>query len=618
MQALLNSPINTLSDEELSALLFHMNDTYRAGSPVVSDTAFDFIYMPALKNRIPNHPLVTKVQPEGHNAFSSTYRHKAPMLSTQKAYQPDEIKSFVERCQKAAIECGYTLPLTYRVSPKLDGIAAKYVASGHRIITRGDGVVGNCVSKLLEHGLVLVGEPANEKVGEIVIDKHYFEQHLSNEFSHPRNFVAGLANSDKLSEVGRKALKDGAVRLVFFDALVCPEVDATNLLENLDALCEFHDLNYMTDGTVIEVTNELVKQYMGHSDHHHHWQVAKKSVTETALVQITGIDWQVGRNKITPVLQLEPTWLSGATISKCTAHHAGNVQKLGLGTGAVIELTRSGEIIPKIHNLQKSVTPEIPTHCPCCSKPVQWQNDFIVCTNPNCSERQVSAIEYHFKLLEADLFGRQSVRKLVEAGIATIIDVYSVTMTQLIYAGFGEGQATNLLNELARVKATPVNDNKVLASLGIHGCGRGTSKRILKTIKLSDITTLTAEQLVAIDGFGELTSNSICQGITNHSENLAFLTTMLNVIDTMQPEITLSNNASAIRGLNIVFTGKMNQNRIDMSANAERLGANVQKSIAKTTDYLVIGENVGATKINAAKAKGTKIITEAEYEQMIG
>lgn len=93
---------------------------------------------------------------------------------------------------------------------------------------------------------------------------------------------------------------------------------------------------------------------------------------------------------------------------------------------------------------------------------------------------------------------------------------------------------------------------------------------------------------------------------------------MLSVIDTMEPLEPLTVQGSSIRGLNLVFTGKMQQNRNAMSAKAESLGANVQNGVSGTTDYLVIGENVGATKLNAAKAKGTKIITEAEYEQMIG
>lgn len=61
----------------------------------------------------------------------------------------------------------------------------------------------------------------------------------------------------------------------------------------------------------------------------------------------------------------------------------------------------------------------------------------------------------------------------------------------------------------------------------------------------------------------------------------------------------------------------MESNRDDMSANAEKLGANVQSSVGKTTNYLVIGQNVGQTKLNAAKDKGVKIITESEYRNMI-
>lgn len=621
MKTLISTPTALLSNDQLSQLMFYFNDQYRAGTPVISDAAFDFIYMPVLKARLPEHPLITKVQPEAFNAVSSNgrYKHAKPMLSTQKAYEQHEIQSFVERCQNAADALGITAELLYRVSPKLDGLAASYISADEEIYSRGDGLEGNCITHLYRNGLKLVGDSNKNNIGEVVVVQDYFETVLKDQgFAHPRNFVAGLANSNALSDIGLKALKDGAIHLAFFDSINCPSLNANELLNNLDAYCEQarNSSPYLTDGTVIEVTNEAVKQKLGHNNHHHLWQIARKSVGETAEVEVIGIEWQVGRNKITPVIQIVPTWISGATISKLSGHHAGYIKTNGIGEGAVLEAIRSGEIIPTARSIISSVKADIPSECPCCKTPVVWKNDFIVCTNDNCSERQVSSIEYHFQLVQADLFGRQSVRKIVEGGFNTIGSVYSMTEQDLLNCGFGAGQAANLFAEINRIKTTPVHDYLVLASVGIHACGRGASKRILKHVRLANVTELNSQQLKAIDGFGDTTSVSICNGIQHNASQLAFLTAMLNVIDSM-PNTTIDTASLPLSGLNLVFTGKMQNNRNEMSANAERLGANVQSSVGKTTNYLVIGQNVGQTKLNAATSKGVTILTEAEYQSMI-
>ncbi|GGP58833.1 DNA ligase [Shewanella algicola] len=620
MQNLMKTPTHLLTDEQLSQLMTYFNEQYRSGSPVVSDATFDLIYMPVLKSRLPHHPLITKVQPEAVNVINDRYQHKTPMLSTLKAYEHDEIQSFVDRCQQAANELGITEELLYRVSPKLDGLAASYIAADEKIYTRGDGTYGNDITHLYRNGLKLIGNSNINNIGEITVLQSYFEEKLKGSFAHPRNFVAGLANSDNLNDAGKQALEDRAIHLVFFNSINCPHISAAELLTNLESYCEQAKQNspYLTDGTVIEVVNESVKKHMGNNEHHHHWQIAKKSVGEVADVRIKGIEWNVGRNKITPVLLIEPTWLSGAMIQRVTAHHAGNVNNLGLGEGALISITRSGEIIPKILGTIEAVNPSIPTHCPCCNQPVQWVNDAITCTFDGCSERQVSAIEYHFSLLNVDLFGRQSVRKLVENGYQSLESIYSLSKGKLLSCGFGAGQSDNLFNQIQKAKTTPINDYLILASLGIHSLGRGSSKRILKHFTLSNINTMTDKQLEDIDGFGELTAKSITTAIFNKLTLIMFLNNTLNVIDTLKPQTGIVNeDALPLSGLSIVFTGKMERSRSDISSEAERFGGVVQSSVTKKTSYLVIGENVGASKINSAKTKGVEIITEADYMKMI-
>lgn len=57
--------------------------------------------------------------------------------------------------------------------------------------------------------------------------------------------------------------------------------------------------------------------------------------------------------------------------------------------------------------------------------------------------------------------------------------------------------------------------------------------------------------------------------------------------------------------------------RSDMEKNAKALGAKVGKSVTSKTTYLVTGDKVGETKINAAKDKGVKVLSEQQYLDFI-
>jgi DNA ligase (NAD+) len=47
------------------------------------------------------------------------------------------------------------------------------------------------------------------------------------------------------------------------------------------------------------------------------------------------------------------------------------------------------------------------------------------------------------------------------------------------------------------------------------------------------------------------------------------------------------------------------------------LGGIFQSSVGKDTDYLVVGANVGASKLAKAAKLGTKQLTEAEFLKML-
>lgn len=84
MKKLLKTKIANLTDIQLSNLMTYLNEQYRKGTPQISDTAFDLIYLPSLKKRVPQHRLITKVQPEPAMGTKGRVKHVHPMLTSKR------------------------------------------------------------------------------------------------------------------------------------------------------------------------------------------------------------------------------------------------------------------------------------------------------------------------------------------------------------------------------------------------------------------------------------------------------------------------------------------------------------------------------------------------------
>lgn len=514
------------------------------------------------------------------------------------------------------LETGTTL---IRISPKLDGCAARFAPNAeHKLVTRGDGRFGNDFSSVIKHGLVFKGAGT---VGEVICLETYFQNVLKPQgVAHPRNFVSGIISADTLSPIAMKALEDGAVHFVSFQDneanVVIPLCDVLAQIETIEAKL-IAESPYRTDGIIIQVDDERLFASMGHGSRSHFGQIAKKIAGEPVEVEITGVQWQVGRSgRVTPVINIVPTEMSGATVSSVAAHHAGNVKAQGIGAGAVGLFLRSGEVIPFCQKILKpSVNTVLPEGCPCCETTLVWQGDFLNCTNDDCPGRIASQLEFLAKTLGIDLIGGKAAEKLATAGV-DCIGLLSITDVQLQSAGFGAGQSANILAEIHRVKAAPIEDFKVLASIGIHTLGRRASKSLLSEYPLDVLLQGVSEaQISALSGFADTKAAAITTGLEKHNALLTFLVGFFDTV--VKSKLDIATDAPLV-GKNVVFTGTLSSgSRNDVERKAEELGAKVQSNVNGKTHYLICGANVGASKTNKAVGLGVKVISESDYLKII-
>ncbi len=616
------SIIQSWTDKQLFTFCQLANACYRKGVPIISDHHYDHLYLKEVAKRNPKHSLVTDIDDEG-NAFSGVKVDlPQPMLSTEKAYDEEGIKKWLHRIEKAAIEIHINpSSLIIHVTPKLDGFAG--YDDGKHLYTRGNGLRGTNISRTFERGLPIYNNTARgQGAGEIVVKKSYFNRYLAPYFEHPRNFQASLIKEKALDQYTQQAINEGAAMFVPFAQLPAWQGSIAQLEEQFSEIIHntLHSVDFDVDGVVLEITNTSLKNYMGANRHHHRWQIAFKNNTESAKVKVLSVTPQTGRTgKITPVAELSPTVLSGATIKRATAHHYGMVKKDKIGAGAIIQLTRSGQVIPKIEKVLVAGEVNIPGHCPHCNSLLLWDNDLLYCPNhTHCPAQIMLTLEYFFKELgNIDGFGKATIEKLYQQGIQSLSAIYQLNVKQLIKMDFGEKTANNIYSELQRSRTEAIEDWRFLSAFGMDRMGAGNCERLLQYYPLSDIFSLTKEQIITIEGFAQLTAETVLSGLQNiKSEFMSLYQLKFNLIPT--PLLNENSEARFLIGKILCFTGTMQQgNRDFMKKQAKELGAKVVSSVSSKTDYLIIGAKVGQKKIQNAQQKGVQILTENEYLHLL-
>ena len=617
-----NILISDLSDDELAEFCIIANRMYRDGKSIVSDQDYDFVFLAELTKRLPDHPFLQKLESENKGFSEEKVKLPERMLSTNKAYSWEEIQKWLERISKSAEEINLPLKdVQLKGTAKLDGFAG--YDDGTKLYTRGDGNKGSDISRVFKRGLgVFNDSQRGQGAGEIVVKRSYFESHLSNHFEYPRNFQASLIKEKELDHFALDAITNKAALFVPFNQLPkwLGDIDTfTNNFENIVNELEV-GVDFDIDGAVFEVINPELKTHMGSNRKFHRWQIAYKENKEKAQVKVLSVTAQVGRTgKITPVAELEPTLLSGATIYRATGHHYGLVKEQGLGSGSVVELTRSGLVIPKINKVLKPAEVDIPVKCPSCNAKLSWDSDFLMCLNhDSCSDQIIGKMVYFYKILaNNDGFGQATIQKLYDKGIRQVSDIYLLKATDLISMGFGEKTSQNLTEQLIRSRQESIEDWRFLAAFGINRLGMGNCENLLKNYSLNQIFELSVEDISNIDGFAELTAELIFKGLLSIKPQYDALVSEGFELEKTFLSINTSQSDSPFRNKKIVFTGSMSRPRAELEKQAKALGIVVSKSVSSKTDFLITGESVGQSKLKSANANDVSILTEEEYLKIL-
>lgn len=677
-KAYLTNPHMIALDSLKKLLKFNEYQYYVLNEPLISDYEYDQLYQQLLLIESANSSLITPDSPSQRvgnslNASFVTTAHLVPMLSLENSYNADDLIDFDRKATEGA---GYE-KLTYCVEPKFDGASISLVYENDILIracTRGDGLAGEDITQNIKQiksiplsiPLGKYGIKQIEIRGEVIMSKDAFaafneKLKLKQQapLANPRNAAAGSLRMKDPKEVGERNL-DAFIYHISY-VLPIPDEKLTPLLQShsgtlfllwnlgfrspqkerkiiegihdvVDYCISFEvgrdKLPYDIDGLVIKIDDVALQEKLGMTSHHPRWAIAYKFKARQATTIIENVEFQVGRTgAVTPVAKLQPVALGGVNVSSISMHNEEYIKEKDIRLGDTVIIERAGDVIPQIvqsiSSLRKGTEKMItfPTSCPVCNAPLEKEEAEAVwrCISPLCKAQIVERI-IHFvskDAMDIKSFGEANIRKFYEIGILPNVPaVYTLDYEKVAQLeGFGKKSIDNLQAAIANSKSQPLY--RLIYGLGIRFVGETTAKTVASQIQhILDLTNLTEEQLQSFEDVGVKVAKSIYAYFheENNIEMIRHLESLgLNMIQTNTTAVD-----GNLAGLNFLFTGTLTQlKRTEAEAMVESRGGHILGGVSSKLNYLVVGEDAGSKLEKAKKIASIKIITEAEYIDLL-
>jgi DNA ligase (NAD+) len=661
--------------KELRRIIEHHNYRYYVlDSPEISDFDYDSLLRELSGLEAENPELVTPDSPtqrvgaEPLKTFPPM-PHRVPMLSIDNAMNTDELQEFDGRIKKLLERD----EVAYCCEPKFDGLAVELVYQEGVLLrggTRGDGYTGEDVTlnlrtvKSIPLRLVTDQPPALLEVrGEIIMYKKSF-QDLNLErsengeplFANPRNAAAGsLRQLDSRITAGRDlsfftyGVSDAAslgtnsqyevlMKLKGFGFRVNPDVKLCRGISEVTAFAQAVQekrevLPFEIDGVVVKADSIRDQDELGIKARSPRWALAYKFPPTQAVTVLKRIAVQVGRTGVlTPVAILEPVKVGGVTVSRATLHNLDEIRRKDIREGDTVIIQRAGDVIPEIVSPVPSKRTggerefTMPGTCPVCGTPVirdegdEGENGIMYrCVDISCPAVVREQI-YHFAskdALDIEGMGRKIINKLIDKGLVkNAADLYTLTREDLL--GIEGFGDLSAENLLNSIeKSKGTTLHRFLYGLGIPHVGTVAAHDLAEHFgTLEKVMDAAVEDLDSIKGIGEVMAQAI-HGFFSNEANRAVIARLLGLGLKIEPPKAAEPRGTSLSGKKFCFTGTLqSMTRSRAKAEVESRGGEVAGSVSPRLDYLVAGEEAGS-KLDKARSSGVAVLTEGEFLSMI-
>jgi len=646
--------------KELEDQIKYHNEKFFNGESEITDAEFDTL-VSQMKALDPTNPILLEVG--SMPSWGRKVTHPSVMGSLNKITYDEEGKlsdviSWIRKnCKKSTVVS----------MPKIDGLAVRLMYNNGELMgaaTRGNGTVGQDVKdnvlaiKSIPNSIEYTGMV--ELRGEIYMQRSVFSELREEKLStgekipaNPRNMASGTLNQKDAKKTARSPLDFFCYDVLLSESDFTTEVAKSDFaLEHLsefiyvsqtecsnveDILFEIEhweemraDLNYDIDGLVFSIKDIEQQESLGWTGKCPNGKVAFKFKPEQAKTTLKHINWQLGRTgRLTPVAIIDPVSLAGTVVDSPTLHNYSQIMLKNIAIGDELLIEKAGDIIPQVVRVTNKVGADTedmkvddgslhhgivyPFTCPSCDSETSLDEKEVNvwCTNPLCEGQKEHRIHHYLKTIGVLNVGPANVRDMLSADIIkSIPDLYQIDRDRLSKLdGYGKRSADKIINEISKKDIVPLAT--FLASLGIKGLGNSTGKLLASEFEcLRNILTKHPEDLVHLEGIGELTADSICNGLVLMGGIIDELNATLDIEDCIKVSGSLS-------GQSFCITGTLSMKRKEMANMIEEVGGEVKSSVSKGLDFLVAGEGVGKSKTDKAEKYGTEVISEDDLMSML-
>jgi DNA ligase (NAD+) len=649
----------------------HLYRYHVLDDPEISDAEYDGLFDELLRLEAehpdlqdPNSPTVRVGAPP-----SDKFRkvpHLTPMGSLEKVTTEEALLKWAEDIRK---RLDSDEPVAYVTEPKIDGSAVNLVYEDGvfaRGETRGDGEQGEDVTPNLRtiKAIPLRLRPADgqpppavlEVRGEIYMSFDSF-QALNERGAaegkrvapNPRNAAAGSLRQLNPNITGERNLSiwvygfgrtDGADFESQSEAIAWlrdrglrtnPHVERHESIESVARVCrewetKRQDLDYEIDGIVIKVDSIDQQRRLGALHNRPRWARAFKWAPLTAHTKLKKIHIRVGRTgALNPWAELEPVVVGGVTVSNATLHNEEDINRKDIRVGDTVIVQRAGDVIPQVvgpvlPHPKGSEPFRMPERCPLCDAEIVKPDGEVMhrCPNRACPSRGLETLIHWVQAaMDIEGVGEQFVRKLWDEGLLrSMPDLYRLTEEQLVEIE-GYGELS-ARRAIESIAASKERPfHRVLFGLNIPNVGWVMARNL--ALHFGDVDRLmdaTQEQLEEVEGIGPDRAELIVEWFADEEDRR--LIAELRELG-LKFEVDPGDRPAEgpLTGQSYVITGTLVRYSRDEAARAlQELGARVTDSVSKRTSGVIVGENPGS-KLEKARRAGVPILGEDDLAGLL-
>jgi DNA ligase (NAD+) len=655
------------------ALEYHARRYYELDDPEIGDDDYDRL-LDELRT-------IEREHPELESADSPTRRvggepvgrlekveHPEGMLSLANVRSEDELRAWVERMRSHLAREGIEdQQFTYVVEPKIDGLAISLIYRDgvlERGATRGNGVVGEDVTHNLRTipsiPLRVDDAPAMVEVrGEVYMSLKDFTalnerraEAGESTFMNPRNSAAGTIRQLDPADAAKRPLSLWAYQVGVADGLsfkrhsdalawlrehgfpVNRDIKQLDSEEQVIAQClEWErrrgELDFEIDGAVVKLDSLALQRRLGSVGRDPRWAVAWKFPPTTAVTTLEKVMWNVGKfGDLRPYAVLEAVTVGGVTIRMATLHNEEDIVRKDIRAGEEVIVVRAGDVIPQVvspaphvaERAERPPRPHPPEHCPYChTKTVKPpESVFTKCPNQDCPARAWQLMKHFVSrgAMDIDGLGEKQVALFQQRGLVrNAADFYRLKEDQLLELD-GFGELS-ARNLIAAIAESKQRPfARVLFALGIEEVGEVTGRNLAQAFRDIDaLMAATPEEIEQVQGVGEKMAQSIDAQLND--ERMSRLIAELREQGLRFHEEGPPPSQGPLAGKTLVLTGSLpNWSREQATERIMAAGGRVTSSVSKKTDYVVAGESPGS-KLEKAERLGVKVLDEAALQGLL-